>query len=279
MERQSSKIKVGLALGGGGARGFAHIGVIRALEEHHIEPVAVAGCSLGAIIGAFVANNIASKDIRAAVGDIKAINLFDWSSKGGLIGGKGIEKQIERHLPRTFDELKLPFRTVAVDIQHGRPYVFFKGDLAPALRATSAVPGMFSPVEYDGRVLVDGGLLISVPIEEVRSMTTRPIIAVDVTAPPDRKLIFEDNRSFLDKLRAPLQPGKRPLFVEMLTKAYEIPAAVLNDIRIAELRPEILIKPPLDCDLKLEDFNRMDEAIEAGYKKAREVLDTLDLHP
>jgi len=267
-------MKVGLALGGGGARGFAHIGVMRALEERGVEPVAVAGCSMGGIVGAFVANKMSSTEIRDSFADLKAISIFDWSSKGGLIGGKGLEKQIERHLPKRFDGLKLPFRATAVDIQEGRLYIFFEGDIATALRATSAVPGMFSPVEHDGRVLVDGGLLNNVPIEEVRTMTTRPIIAVDVTPPPDRKLIFEDNRSFLDKLRAPLHPGKRPLFVELLTKAYEIPAAVLNDIRIAGLRPEVLIKPRLDPDLKPEDFNRMDEAIEAGYAEANKVLDT-----
>jgi NTE family protein len=266
-------MKVGLALGGGGARGFAHIGVMRAFEERGIEPVAVAGCSMGGIVGAFVANKICSEDIRAAFADLKAINIFDWSSKGGVIGGKGLEKQIDRHLPKRFDELKLPLRTTAVDVQEGRLYVFSDGEIVPALRATSAVPGMFSPVEHDGRILVDGGLLSNVPIEEVRSMTTLPIVAVDVTAPPDRRLIFEDNRNFLERLRAPLQAGKRPLFVELLTKAYEIPAAVLNDIRIAGLRPEILIKPRLDRDLKPEDFNRMDEAIEAGYTEAVEVLD------
>jgi len=94
-----------------------------------------------------------------------------------------------------------------------------------------------------------------------------------VTAPPDRKLILDDNRSFLERLKAPLHPCKRPLFVEMLTKAYEIPAALLNDIRIAAARPEILIKPRLDKDLKLEDFGRMDEAIEVGYEGAIGVLD------
>ena len=270
-------MKVGLALGGGGARGFAHIGVLRALEERSIEPVAVAGCSIGGIVGAFVANKITSADIRAAFADLKAISLFDWSSKGGLIGGKGLEKQIARHLPEMIDELQLPFRTTAVDIQNGRPFVFFEGEIVPALRATCAVPGFLSPVEHDGRVFVDGGLLVNVPIEEVRSMTTRPVLAVDVTPPPDRTLIFEDNRSFLEKLRAPLQSGKRPLFIELLTKAYEIPAAILNDIRVAALRPEILIKPKLDRDLKLEDFDRMDEAVEAGYTEAVKVLDASDL--
>jgi NTE family protein len=270
-------MKVGLALGGGGARGFAHIGVLHAMEERGIEQVAVAGCSMGGIVGAFIANGAASSDIREAFADLKAIDLFDWSRKGGLIGGKGLEKQIAEHLPDRIDQLKIPFRSTAVDIQAGRPFVFFDGELVPALRATSAVPGIFSPVEYKGRVFVDGGLLINVPIEEVRSMTTEPVLAVDVTPPPDRKLIFEDNRSFLEKLKAPFHSGKRPLFFELLTKAYEIPAAILNDVRVAGLRPEILIKPRLDPDLKPEDFDRMDDAIEAGYGAAVEVLDALDL--
>jgi NTE family protein len=268
-------MKVGLALGGGGARGFAHIGVMRAIEERGLEPVAVAGCSMGGIVGAFVANKVPSEQIRAAFADLKAISLFDWSSKGGVIGGRGLERQIERHLPHRFDELKLPFRTTAVDVQDGRVFVFSEGELAPALRATSAVPGVFSPVESDGRVLVDGGLLSNVPIAEVRSLTTRPIIAVDVTPPADRTLIFEDNRTFLARLHAPWHSGHRPLFVDLLTKAYEIPAAVLNDMRIAELRPDIYIKPRLDRGLKPEDFKRMDEAIEAGYQEAVTVLDAL----
>jgi len=104
-------------------------------------------------------------------------------------------------------------------------------------------------------------------------MTTRPILAVDVTIPPDRALALEDKRSLLEKLRTPFESGKRPLVVEMLMKAYEIPTAILNDIRMAELRPEMLIKPPIPRDLRWEDFGRMDEAIEAGYKRAIEVLD------
>jgi len=269
-------MKVGLALGGGGARGLAHIGVLRALEERGVEPVAVAGCSMGGIIGAFVANGVASEQIRTAFADLQAFSIFDWSGKGGLIGGKGIEKQIERFLPRRFEELKLPFRTVAVDIQAGRPYVFFEGEIAPALRATSAIPGMFTPVEHDGRILVDGGLLNNVPIGEVRSMTTRPILAVDVTVPADRELLLDDDRSFLEKLKAPFQPGQRPLLVEMLMKAYEIPTAILNDVRTAALRPELLVKPRLHRDHKMEEFGRMDEAIEAGYRRTLEALDAYE---
>lgn len=270
-------MKVGLALGGGGARGFAHIGVLRALEERGIDVVAVSGCSMGGIVGAFVANGVGSKDIRSAFLDVKAISLLDWSSKGGLIGGKGLEKQIEKYLPARFDQLHLPFKTVAVDIRAGRLCVFSEGDLALALRATSAMAGIFSPVEHDGKLLVDGGLLSSVPIEEVRSMTTHPIVAVDVTVPPDRPLAVADNLGFLEKLRMALKPGTRPLIIELLLKAYEIPSAVLNDIRMAGLRPDMLIRPLLDSDLKLEEFGRMDEAIEMGYQETIAMFDARDI--
>ncbi len=269
---------VGLVLGGGGARGFAHIGVLRALEERKIEPVAVAGCSMGGIIGAFVARGAGSEEIYKAFRGLKTYNLLDFSMGGGLIGGKGIAEQLENHLPKKFSDLKLPLRVTAVDVQEGREVTLWEGDLIPALRATSAVPGVFTPAEHEGRVLIDGGLLNNVPVDEMRSMTHAPVVAVDVTVPPNRKLVFEDTRSFWEKLKEPLQIGKRPLFVELLIKAYDIPAAVLNDIRVATYRPEYLIRPKLHPDLKLEDFKRIDEAVEAGYKEAVAVLDSTENH-
>ena len=103
-------------------------------------------------------------------------------------------------------------------------------------------------------------------------MTTLPVVAVDVTPSPNRTLGYEDTRTFRERLAAPVQPGKRVLFVDLLSKAFEIPQSLLNDIRIAGYRPEIYIKPRLDPDLKPEDFKRMDEAIEAGYEEAVRVL-------
>jgi predicted acylesterase/phospholipase RssA len=129
-------------------------------------------------------------------------------------------------------------------------------------------------VEHEGRVLVDGGLLNNVPVDEMRSMTHEPVLAVDVTVPPNRTLLFEDDRSFWEKLKEPFQPGKRPLFIELLIKAYDIPAAVLSKIQLATYRPEYLVRPRLDPDLKLEDFRKIDEAVEAGYREAVAVLDS-----
>ncbi len=267
-------MKVGLVLGGGGARGFAHIGVLRALEERKIEPVAIAGCSMGGIIGAFVAQGAGSEEIYEAFKELKPHKLLDFSSGGALIGGRGIAEQLEARLPKKFSDLDLPLRVTAVDVQKGRVVTLWEGDLIPALRATSAVPGIFTPVEHGENVLIDGGLLNNVPVDVIQGMTHEPVIAVDVTVPPNRKLIFEDPRSFWEKLREPFQAGKRPLFIELLIKAYDIPAAVLTDIQLASLRPDYLIRPELDPDLKLEDFRRIDEAVDAGYEAAVAVLDS-----
>lgn len=266
-------MKVGLVLGGGGARGFAHIGVLRALAERGLETVAVAGCSMGGIVGALHAAGHAPDEIHAFFSQLNWTKILDWGHMGALVGGRGIAHQMRKHLPETFEQLEKPLRVTAVDVQEGRSVTLWEGDLVAALRASSAIPGIFSPVEVGDRILVDGGLLNNVPVDEMRSMTHAPIVAVDVTPPANRKIAFEDDRTFWEKLVEPLQPGKRHLWAELLIKAYDIPAAVLNDVRLAAQRPDVVIRPPLEPDLKVEDFKRLDEAVEAGYREARRVLD------
>ena len=266
-------MEVGLVLSGGGARGFAHIGVLRALAERKIEPVAIAGCSMGGIIGALAANGLTAEEIHRRFKEMNWKKIFDWAKMGSLVGGRGIGSVLAENLPRTFAELKIPLRVTAVDVQEGRVITLWEGDLVPALRATSAIPGIFSPVELNGRMLVDGGLLDNVPVGEIRSMTHAPIVAADVTVPPDRKLVFHDTRPVWKRLNAPFREGRRPLMIELLTKAYDIPVAALTEIRIAALRPEILIRPKLGPGMNVESFKRMDEAVEKGYQEAISVLD------
>ena len=244
------------------------------MEERGIEPVAIAGCSMGGIIGAMVANGLSSSDIYDRVEGLDAIKLLDRMRTGGLFGGKGVAEVLADHLPKRFEDLELPLRVTAVDVQSGRLLTLYEGELIPALRATSAIPGIFSPVEIDGRILVDGGLLSNVPVDDMRTMTREPVVAVDVTVPASRSLPFEDNRSFWDKVKDPIQPGKRPLILEVMMKAYDIPSSVLNDLRLAAYKPDYLIKPTLDPDLKVEDFKRLDEAVEAGYTEAVRVIDS-----
>jgi NTE family protein len=263
---EKRRTKIGLVLGSGGARGYAHIGVLRAIEKHGLEVTAIAGCSMGGIIGAQLAAGYSSERIHEMWKRLDVIKLIDRSTMGGLIGGRGITRHLERHLPRTFEELKIPVAVTATDVQRGKLVVLRSGDLARALRATSALAGLFAPVTLEGRILVDGGILNGLPVDVIRTLTEAPVVAVDVLPPPDREIAFTDERPAWEKVRHPFRG--RPLIFEMLMKAIEIPQAPLTSIRLSLNPPEVLIRPALDPDLKLEDFRRFDEAVEAGFEAA-----------
>ena len=128
--------KIGLVLGGGGARGVAHLGVVKALSELGYEPDAIAGCSMGAIVGAMVCKGMVPDEVISAFQDVQAHDLLDFGAMGGIIGGKRIEKKIAEYVPETFEELKIPLKVTAVDVQTGRLVIFGSGQLVPALRAS-----------------------------------------------------------------------------------------------------------------------------------------------
>lgn len=256
-------MKIGLVLGSGGARGYAHIGVLRALEKRDIEVAAIAGCSIGGIIGALHAAGYPSQRIHEMWKGLDPLKLIDRSTMGGLIGGRGITRHLERYLPRTFEELKIPLAVTATDVQRGKVVVLRSGDLPRALRASSAMAGLFAPEHHEGRILIDGGILNGLPVDVIRSLTHAPVVAVDVVPPADRAIAFEDDRTPWEKIRQPIRG--RPLIFEMLMKAIEIPQSPLTSIRLSLNPPEVLIRPALDPHLKLEDFKRLDEAVEAGF--------------
>ena len=266
-------MKIGLCLGGGGARGFAHIGVLQALAERDLEPSAIAGASMGGLVGALLASGRSPEQMREHFLSIEPLRILDFMRKDGLFGHKAVDRELQRHLPADFTDLSVPLAVTAVDVQTGKLIILREGPLVPALRATTALPGIFSPVHHVGRVLVDGGLLNNLPVDVIETLTLDPVVAVDVGSPPDRKLIFEDHRSFLAKLREPTPPGQRPLTVELLMKAYDIPTSLITDLRLVVHRPAVLIRPPLDPDMKVEDYERLDEAIAIGHAAAVEALD------
>ena len=261
-------IKIGLVLGGGGARGYAHIGALRSIEQRGLKVEAIAGCSMGGIIGALSAAGFRSDRIEEMFAGLDLIGLLDRSSMGGLIGGKGVTRHLEKHLPQNFEDLEIPLAVTAVDVQRGRLVVLNRGRLLPALRATAALPGVFAAVKHAGRVLIDGSLLNNLPVDVIRTMTLAPVVAVDTSAPADRRLVFEDERSLWEKVRTPLVRGKRPLIFEMLMKSIDIPQAPITSMRLSLNPPEVLVRPSLDPDLKIEDYSRMDDAVKAGYDAA-----------
>ena len=264
-------MKVALVLGGGGARGFAHIGVLKAMEERGLKPMAIAGCSMGGLVGAMISAGHNSKKITQIVTTIKPWDLLDRSRMGALIGGKGMAHEMEKYLPKTFEELNFPLSVTAVDIQEGSLMVFSKGPLYPALRATSSLPGIISPEKCNGHYYIDGGLLNNLPVDVINAMTDAPVIAVDVASPRNRKIPLEE--SVLKRAKSIVKGQKRPLVFELFMKAFDVPSTMLTETRLALNPPELLLRPKLNPDLKTEDMGRYDEAITAGYKVADEALD------
>lgn len=276
-------MKVGLVLGGGGARGLAHIGVLKALAEREIEVVAASGCSMGAIIAAFFASGHSPEAMQAISKALKFSQFLQLGELGGIISGQGLEAVLKEHLPQDFSDLAFPISMTTVDVQEGSLVILRSGELVPALKATSALPGILSPVKHRGRYLIDGGLLNNVPVDIIRGMTLEPIIAVDVSAPPDRKLEFEPDKVTLFQNLAAIIRGKknpfgdllsRSLTIELFMKAFDIPQKVLTEMRLSLQPPDLLIRPKLDERFGIEDFSLIDEAIELGYEAATSVLDS-----
>lgn len=266
-------MQVGLALGGGGARGYAHIGALAALHERGVEPVAIAGCSMGGIVGAMFAAGHAPEELHEMADQFSLVRFLEFGERGGLLGGSGLEGFLSEHLPESFDGLSLPLSVVAVDIQTGELLILSQGELVPALRATSALPGLLSPGRIDGRILVDGGVLNNLPVDAAQNLTTAPVIAIDVTPPPDRKIEFDEDENLFERLLSGWNKGERALVVEVLVKASELTQAFATRVRLALHPPQVLVRPDLGPDFGVEDFHRVDEAVDAGYEAMIAALD------
>jgi NTE family protein len=175
---------VALALGGGSARGLAHIGVIKVLEENDIPIDLITGTSMGAIVGGFYCytKNIAEiEKIALSISNRKMFNLLDPSFKYGFFGGKKIMNFLEEHLGHVdFKDLKIPLVVVATDINSGKAFYFEKGDLTDAIRASISIPLVFSPLNYKGKFLVDGHLSEPVPVNAALSKKPDVLIAVNL---------------------------------------------------------------------------------------------------
>ena len=308
---QAVRPAVGLALGSGSARGLAHIGVLRALDEAGIAVDVVAGTSIGALIGAVHA---AGKIELLA----ETFRAFDWRRMAsffdvvlptsGLLDGARISAMVRDHVPsEAIAELRLPFAAVATDIATGQEVVIREGDVIEAVRASISVPGILTPVRRDGRFLVDGGLVNPVPVSVARGLGARFVIAVDLNhgivagknlkplrqrkprAEPPRLPPWAQNLSqSVQELTARLLPqdgaagqhARRPKaepmpsIFEVLLASINIMESQITESRLALERPELLIRPPLG-HIRFLDFDRAEEIIEIGYNSAVEQLSAL----
>ncbi len=186
-ETPAAKPKIGLALGGGAARGFAHIGVIKMLEAHDIVPDYVVGTSAGAVVGSLYAGGHDAFAMQKIAQQLDEKIFADWTLGGrGLLKGEALQDFINQHLNRRpLEKLNKPFATVATDLNSGERVVFRSGDTGMAVRASAAVPGVFQPTQFHGRSYVDGGLSSPIPVQAAREMGADLVIAVDISARPE----------------------------------------------------------------------------------------------
>ena len=174
--------KLGFALGAGGSRGVAHVGFLQAMEEEGIKPDYITGCSMGTIVGGAYAAGVPIETIKKAVLRLRLLDLIaPTGKKGGFFGSKKIWNLLEKYIKDIhFDELKIPFRCIAVDMFTQEVIEFSKGSVLDAMVASATIPAIFHPIEKDGMRLVDGGILERVPAMRVKEMGADVIVAVDV---------------------------------------------------------------------------------------------------
>lgn len=246
--------RVGVALGGGGARGFAHVGVLRVLEQERIPVDVVAGTSVGSLIGALYADTGRVLDAEFHAVAITAEDLFDYRAlaffTGGFVRGERLRRFMEAHLSnRNIEEMRLPFAAVATDLRTGQPVVFSRGPIAPAVHASCAIPGVFVPVEIGGVTLVDGGVVNPIPVDVVRQLGAEVVIAVAIPSavPPT----------------APRTP------IQVAYHAVSIMAGEIGRLRGREA--DVLIAPAVG-DVAYDDFTQKKRLIEAGEAAARAAL-------
>ena len=181
---ESKRPKIGLALGSGGSRGLAHIGVIKALEENNIPIDFIAGSSIGAMAGGFYAAGLSIKkmeEISLETNWRRMFSLVDPHLKQGLISGEKVKTFIEGYVDgKKIEDCKIPFVAVATDLKTGEIVILNKGEMAQAIRASISIPLVFKPVEIDGKTLADGGLSAPVPVEIVQGMGADIIIAINL---------------------------------------------------------------------------------------------------
>jgi NTE family protein len=184
---EAPKPKIALVLGGGAARGFAHVGVIRALEQEKIPIDMIVGTSVGSLIGAIYAHDMNSFELEWTAFSLEKEHLFDFAvlaafTSMGPVKGDKLEEFVRTKIPvANIENLKLPFAAVATDLNRGTKVVLDHGPVAKAVRASSAIPGVFNPVEHQGRLLVDGGVVDNIPISVARERGADIVIAVDIS--------------------------------------------------------------------------------------------------
>ena len=247
-------LKIALVLGGGAARGFAHIGVIKALEAQGIVPDIVVGTSAGSVVGSLYASGMSGFELQNVALNMEENMVADWTLPNrGVLKGEALQDFINQKVKnRTIQKLPKPLGVVATDLQSGEPVLFRRGDTGIAVRASSAVPGVFQPVEISGRDYVDGGLTSPVPAQSARTMGADFVIAVDIS-----------NVSRRDKLTGT---------IDVLLQTFAIMGHTISRHELEDA--DVVIRPKTSA-VSSTDFEGRHLAILEGEKAAAAIMPEL----
>jgi NTE family protein len=277
--------KIGFTLGAGSARGWAHIGVLRALAEAGIRPDLIAGCSVGAFVGAaFAAGRLDQVEAFALGLDRKAMfKLADFGLRGGLIKGERINEVFrEQFVESEFSDLPIPLAAVATDLHTGQEVWLREGKVAAAVAASIAVPGLFRPVRREDRYLVDGSVVNPIPVSLCRAMGADIVLAVDLGSDLVGRYARDNDRtgSFMSRVFPRYNPTSDrhaepevapPSLIETLVGSINIMQLRIARSRLAGEPPDVLLAPRLG-HLGLLDYHRADVAIAEGRDEVARML-------
>jgi NTE family protein len=238
-------VRIGLALGGGAARGFAHVGVIAVLEEAGLKPQVVVGTSAGSLVAALYASGKTSAQLQQTALNMEEVALTDWMLPivgRGMFRGEALGRYVNELVAgRLIENMAIPLGIVATDLNSGEALLFQRGDTGTAVRASSAVPAVFLPVKINGREYVDGGLVSPVPVRFARRMGADVVVAVDISSPPENN------------------PSDGTL--QILLQTFAIMGKSINLYELKDA--DVVVRPSL-VGLKGADFSSRQRAIDSG---------------
>ena len=248
--------KLGLALGGGAARGFAHIGVLQVLEEEGIKPSLVVGTSAGSVVASFYASGKTGQQLQWLADTMDETQFTDWAnpfSGRGILRGEALGKYINSQLNgMKIEDMKLPLGIVATDLRTGDGILFRRGDVATAVRASSAVPSVFEPVQIAGKDFVDGGLVSPVPVRYARQMGADLVLAIDISSRPE--------------------DAKTSDMLKVLLQTFSIMGKSITQLELAQA--DVVVRPALP-DIGSTEFSARKKSIEAGRTAMKQALPQL----
>ena len=260
-------LHLGLALGGGAARGFAHVGVIQGLEEAGIQPDLVVGTSAGSLVAALYASGKNSAQLRRVAETMDEAEITDWMMpilNRGALRGEALSRYVNAQVGnRLIEQMKTPLGIVATDLHNGEAVLFRRGNTGAAVRASSAVPAVFQPVKIGSREYVDGGLVSPVPVRQAREMGANVVIAVDISTDPEGSPASDT--------------------FQILMQTFNIMGKSLNTLLLKDA--DLVVKPAL-MGVKSADFAARRKSIEAGREamlkalpRLKEILSAYALKP